>query len=86
MKFFRHSSEGPPCAHMERFLQMAADGSARGLVRWYAWAHAIRCQRCMRFLESIQKMIHALRAARAEEPSKDALDRLNAALSGISAS
>ena len=85
MNLFRHSSEGPPCAHMERFLQMAADGSARGLVRWYAWAHAVRCQRCMRFLESIQKMIAALRSSKSDEPSPETLDRLTKALANLPA-
>ncbi len=77
MKLFRHDdSEGPPCRHMEGLLNLAADGSSRGLVRWYTIAHAARCSRCGRFLESVKQSIHRLKATRSEEPNPETLKRL----------
>ncbi len=71
-----HSDEGPPCRHMEGLLHQAADGSAKGVSRWYAFSHAARCGRCGRFLDRLTETIKQLRKAREEEPTPEALSRL----------
>ncbi len=76
MMLHRRDPNGPPCKHMEKLLQQAADGSSRGVSRWYALAHAARCGPCRRFLESLRGMISRLRGGRDADPPKDVLERL----------
>jgi len=76
MKLHRHDEDGPPCSHMEGLLNKTADGSAKGLARWYALAHAARCGRCGRFLRRLEQMLGTLSSAKKEEPKPDVLSRL----------
>jgi predicted anti-sigma-YlaC factor YlaD len=69
--------EGPPCRHMETFLQCAADGSAGPVVRWYANAHAARCKNCQQFLNRLVELREKL-ATEAAPPEEDVLERLAA--------
>jgi hypothetical protein len=68
MKLHDHHEEGPPCRSMEGLLQRTADGSARGLARWYALAHAARCGRCARFLQRLEATLVRLRATKESDP------------------
>jgi len=61
---------------METFLQGAADGSAKGILRWYAVSHAARCMRCGRYLERMSETVVHLKEAKAGEPSQEVMDRL----------
>ncbi len=72
----KHDEEGPPCRHMESLLQKTAEGSARGVSRWYALAHAARCPRCGRFLRSLRDMISRLRGQKEMPEEKEAVERL----------
>jgi len=72
----KHDEEGPPCRHMEGLLQKTAEGSARGLGRWYAVFHAARCPRCGRFLRSLRDMIWRLRGDRSQPGEAEAIERL----------
>lgn len=82
MRFRLHSDgPGPPCKHMESFLNRAADGTAGKFARWYALAHAIRCQRCMKYLDALQAMVARLRQERDKEIPRDVLQRLTGAVS-----
>ncbi len=64
---FRHDPEGPPCSNMENLLQQVADGSAKGLKKWYAVAHANRCTHCGNFLSRMTRTVSALRSAQKVE-------------------
>lgn len=78
MKLHKHSDDpnGCPCMHMEPLLQAAADGSAKGLGKWYAEAHAERCDRCSNYLARTKETIAELRAVREAEPTPDVVERL----------
>ena len=52
--------ERPPCAHMEHLLQSAADGSAKGVLKWYAEAHACQCGQCNRYLTRVKDLVEDL--------------------------
>jgi len=78
MKLHRHDEDGPPCTHMEGLLNKTADGSAKGIGRWYALAHAARCGRCGRFLARLEETLGRLRQIKQEEPKPDVLTRLAA--------
>ncbi|CAN5385421.1 hypothetical protein BH11ARM2_BH11ARM2_03800 [soil metagenome] len=75
-------SEGPPCRHMENFLQSTADGSANRLTRWYAMAHAARCGRCGRFLARLREMRSKIAESRETMP-EEAQERLAARLRNL---
>ena len=65
-----------PCQHMENFLQHEADGTARGLAKWYAVSHAARCAPCGSFLQTLRRNIGLLRSARSAETDQEAITRL----------
>lgn len=75
-------SEGPPCRHMENFLQSTADGSANRLTLWYAMAHAARCGRCGRFLTRLREMRSKIAESRETMP-EEAQERLAARLRNL---
>lgn len=64
---FHKDPEGPPCANMENLLQQVADGSAKGLKKWYAVAHANQCTHCGNFLTRMTKTVSALKSAQKVE-------------------
>jgi hypothetical protein len=70
-----HAESGPPCRHMETLLQRTADGSSRGVLRWYANSHAAQCKRCGNFLHGLVEMREHLHEAR-ETPDPEVMDRL----------
>ena len=77
MRFKLHSDgPGPPCKHMEAFLNREAEGSARGFARWYALAHAIRCTRCQKYLDALRAMIERLRSEKAKPMATEVKQRL----------
>ncbi len=61
---------------MEGMLQATANGTSRGVVRWYANAHAARCTQCKCYLERMTETVEKLREAKAAEPSADVVERL----------
>jgi hypothetical protein len=63
---------------MEGMLNGAADGSAKGLRRWYAFSHAARCSRCGRYLRGLTETIARLRKGKAEEAPAEVMERLAA--------
>jgi hypothetical protein len=75
----RHNDlNAPPCKNMEAILQQVADGSATGIKKFYAVAHASRCNRCGSFLDRLKITLEVLRESksRSEVAPKEALDRL----------
>ena len=75
MKLHDHNQEGPPCRNMEGLLNRAADGSSKGLARWYALSHAARCGRCGRFLARLRTTLEKLRTSK-EQPSQEVVERI----------
>jgi hypothetical protein len=61
---------------METMLQKVADGSARGIVKWYSVAHAARCTRCGTFLDRMKATLEALKASKASVVPDDVRERL----------
>ncbi|HVK05808.1 MAG TPA: hypothetical protein VM490_20220, partial [Armatimonadaceae bacterium] len=51
-----------PCPQMRTFLSQLADGTARGLVRWYAERHVARCGHCSAALAGLRNLRTRLRA------------------------
>lgn len=72
---FHRDQEGPPCSNMENLLQQVADGSAKGLKKWYAVAHANQCTHCGNFLSRMTKTVSALRSAQKVE-DEEVVNRL----------
>ena len=64
---------------MQGLLNQAADGSSRGLKRWYATSHAAKCKACGSYLRLLQETLGRLRATRAPAPA-DVMSRLEAAI------
>ena len=75
LKLHRDDPEGPPCRHMEHFLQKTADGSANFFERWYAKSHANGCGRCNRFLDRLIETLGQLKKAK-QEPDSNVMERL----------
>ena len=60
-----HSDQaGPPCRHMEKLLNKEAEGSSRGIGRWFVLSHSLRCSRCGKYLAALRAMISRLREAK----------------------
>ena len=75
----KHNDQNaPPCKNMEAILQQVADGSATGIKKFYAIAHASRCSRCGNFLDRLKITLEVLRESkyRSESTPKDTLERL----------
>jgi hypothetical protein len=70
---------------MEKLLNKTAEGSARGITRWYALAHAARCGPCRRFLNALIEMLARLRTAKSEEFPDEAAQRLKSAAAAAAA-
>src|SRR5512142_2906474 len=45
-----------PCRHMARWVSALADGSLRGLPRWYTRMHVAGCPRCRAALEALRAL------------------------------
>lgn len=73
-----HNAESAPCKHMEAILQQLADGSATGIKKFYAVAHASRCHRCGSFLDRLRVTLDVLRESKRQQGSapEEALARL----------
>lgn len=79
-----HSNKpGPPCPHMEKLLNKEAEGAARGLGRWYALSHSVRCSRCGKYLAALRAMIARLRGAKSP-PEPQVEERLREAVTTAS--
>jgi hypothetical protein len=85
MGFKLHSSHGPPCRHMEAFLNRQADGTAGRFARWYALAHALRCTRCRKYLQALEAMLDRLRKERESRPSGETQAKLTSAVAAAAA-
>ncbi|MFM9874003.1 MAG: hypothetical protein ACKVQS_11125 [Fimbriimonadaceae bacterium] len=70
----------PPCKNMEALLQQVADGSATGIKKFYAIAHASQCNRCGSFLQRLKITLEVLRESKNRSGSapKESLERLKA--------
>jgi len=51
-----------PCPHMKGFLSQLADGTAQGIVRWYAERHVADCPNCAASLNGLKALRERLRA------------------------
>ncbi len=70
---------------MEKLLNKTAEGSARGIARWYALAHAARCGPCRRFLNALIEMIARLRASKNEGLPDETAQRLKSSAAAAAA-
>jgi hypothetical protein len=61
---------------MEKLLNSVADGSARGIRRWYTLAHAARCHNCGTFLGRLEVTLDALKEAKNGPIDSEAMMRL----------
>src|SRR5512142_2933711 len=79
-----------PCRHMARWVSALADGSLRGIPRWYTRLHVAGCPRCRAALEALRALRdRLLRLGRSEGAgAQDALTpehrlRLRASLDAV---
>jgi hypothetical protein len=63
---------------MEEHLQETADGSAKGLIRWYTLLHVRICPHCHMYLDRMKELRDRLRKTRDEEADDEAIRRLAA--------
>ncbi|MBN9502641.1 MAG: hypothetical protein J0H02_12765 [Armatimonadetes bacterium] len=70
---------------MEGLLNRAADGSSKGLARWYALAHAAHCSGCKKFLDNLTRMIEQMRREKQPPVDQGAVDRLTALVREVGA-
>lgn len=68
---------------MENLLQSVADGSAKGIRRWYAVAHAARCSHCGNFLSRMRLTLEAVKVSRKASVDPDAVARLKEKLNAL---
>ena len=50
-----------PCWFMRDAVSRMADGTLRGIARWYAELHVPRCPRCRQALQALRDLLHRLR-------------------------
>lgn len=75
MRFHRPLSESEkenarPCRHMRVLVSGLADGTLRGLARWFAAGHVSRCPRCeaaLRVLKRLRERLLRLGSRSAEQ-------------------
>ena len=72
----KDNSEGPPCKHMEHLLQGVADGSVKGLRKWFVLFHVTHCSHCGNFLKRLQTMLSVMHDKKDNLPPDEALARL----------
>lgn len=76
--FTKDTSEGPPCRDMENLLQGVADGSVRGVRKWFVLFHVTHCSHCGNFLKRLQTMLSVMHDQKENLPQDEALARLRA--------
>ena len=80
------NKEGPPCQHMEALLQQVADGSIKGIKRYFALFHASHCYPCGSFLKRVQTMLSVVRDQKENVASEDTMARLRAQIKELDSS
>ena len=50
-----------PCPHMRNWVSSLADGTLRGIARWYTQFHSSHCPRCGKALEALRSLRDRLR-------------------------
>lgn len=73
-----HSKDGPPCREMENLLQQVADGSARGIKKYFVIFHAAHCSHCGDFLKRLKATISVLKDQKENVAPTATMDRLRA--------
>lgn len=81
----RHDPDSAPCKNMEAILQQVADGSATGIKKFYAIAHASQCRRCGNFLKRLKLTLEVLRESKRRQDAapEDAIARLRNKISQL---
>lgn len=77
--------EGAPCKGMEDLLQQVADGSAGGLKKAYALAHAAQCSRCGNFITRMKVTLDVMRESKEDVSKDEAMARLRAKVQELEA-
>lgn len=78
--------EGPPCQHMEALLQQVADGSIRGVKRYFALFHASHCYPCGSFLKRVKTMLSVVRDQKENVAPDETMARLRAQIKELDSS
>jgi hypothetical protein len=81
----KEQTDGPPCEDMENLLQQVADGSARGIRKYFALFHCAHCYHCGSFLKRMQALVSVLRNRKENVVPIEAMDRLNSQVKDLDA-
>ena len=68
---------------MEALLQQVADGSLRGIKKYFTLFHASHCYHCGSFLKRIQTMVSVMRDRKENVAPDEAMDRLKAQIKDL---
>ena len=79
----KDQTDGPPCQHMEALLQQVADGSLRGMKKYFTLFHASHCYHCGSFLKRIRTMVSVMRDRKENVAPDEAMDRLKAQIKDL---
>jgi len=74
----KDNSEGPPCRDMENLLQGVADGSVKGLRKYFVLFHVTHCSHCGNFLKRLKTMLSVMHDQRQNVPPDAVMNRLRA--------
>ena len=79
----KDQTEAPPCQHMEALLQQVADGSLRGIKKYFTLFHASHCYPCGSFLKRIKTMVSVIRDQKENVAPEAAMERLRAKIKDL---
>jgi hypothetical protein len=79
----KNQTDGPPCQDMEALLQQVADGSARGIRKYYALFHAAHCYHCGSFLKRMQTLLSVMRDRKENVAPNETMARLRAQINEL---
>lgn len=79
----KEQTDGPPCEDMENLLQQVADGSARGIRKYFALFHCAHCYHCGSFLKRMQSLISVMRDKKESVAPEAAMKRLKSQIQDL---
>lgn len=79
----KEQTDGPPCKDMENLLQQVADGSARGIRKYFALFHCAHCYHCGSFLKRMQALVSVLRDKKESVAPEAAMQRLKSQIQDL---
>jgi hypothetical protein len=79
----KDQTDGPPCEDMEALLQQVADGSAKGIRKYFALFHASHCYHCGSFLKRMRTLVSVMRDQKQNVAPDAAMERLKAQIKDL---